>query len=52
TTQPRHTRRRAVGQLETPGIHTGPKCGTVTLPHRICKDCMTYNGREVAATEK
>ena len=25
-----------------------PKCGAYRLPHRLCKSCMTYNGRTFA----
>ena len=50
--QRKNKRRSSVWKLETPGINTCPKCGTVTLPHRVCKKCMTYNGREVAPVEK
>ena len=32
-------------KLETPGIVTCPKCGAYRLPHRMCKNCLTYNGR-------
>ena len=24
-----------------------PKCGAMHLPHRMCQECGTYNGREV-----
>ena len=48
--QRRNKRRSSVWKLETPGINTCPKCGTVTLPHRVCKNCMSYNGREVTAS--
>ena len=24
-----------------------PKCGALHLPHRMCQECGTYNGREV-----
>ena len=38
-------RRSSHWKLETPGIVTCPKCGAYRLPHRMCKNCLTYNGR-------
>ena len=26
-----------------------PKCGAMRLPHRMCPECGTYNGRQVKA---
>ena len=54
--QRRNKRRSSVWKLETPGINTCPKCGTVTLPHRVCKNCMTSHlprsdERKAAAAE-
>lgn len=43
----RDKRRSAVWKLETPNLVTCPKCGAFRLPHRICKSCMSYNGREL-----
>ena len=28
-----------------------PKCGEFKLPHRICKNCGTYDGKEVLKAE-
>ena len=28
-----------------------PKCGAYRLPYRLCKSCMTYNGREFGTVE-
>ena len=44
--QRRNKRRSSVWKLETPGLTKCPKCGAYRLPHRLCKSCMTYNGRE------
>ena len=49
--QRRNKRRSSVWKLEAPAVNTCPKCGAPCLPHRICKSCMTYNGREFAAAE-
>lgn len=42
----RDKRRSSHWKLDTPGIVTCPKCGQYRLPHRMCKSCLTYNGRE------
>jgi len=41
--QRRNKRRSSVWKLETPGAYR--------LPHRLCKSCMTYNGREFGKVE-
>ena len=28
-----------------------PKCGELMLPHRVCKNCGTYNKKEVLAQD-
>ena len=43
--QRRNKRRSSVWKLETPGVTTCPKCGAFRLPHRLCKACMTYDGK-------
>ena len=50
--QRRNKRRSSVWKLETPGINTCPKCSWDSLAHRVCKNCLSYNGREVAPAEK
>ena len=32
-------------------IVTCPKCGAYRLPHRMCKNCLTYNGRSFGQVE-
>ena len=49
--QRRNNRRRSVWRLDTLVVPTCPKCGEFRLPHRMCKNCMTYNGREFGAAE-
>ncbi len=50
----RDKRRSSHWKLEVPGIVACPKCGAYRLPHRACKACGYYNGREVikVAVEK
>ena len=43
----RDKRRSSVWKLEAPGLVACPKCGALHLPHRMCKECGTYKGREV-----
>ena len=47
----RDKRRSNVWKLETPGIVTCPKCGAFRLPHRMCMEGMTYNGRSFGKVE-
>ena len=49
--QRRNKRRSSVGKLDTPGVTTCPKCGEFRLPHRMCKNCINYNGRDFGAAE-
>ena len=47
----RDKRRNSHWKLETPNLVACPKCGELGLPHRACKACGTYNGREVISVE-
>jgi len=29
-----------------------PNCGEIRLPHRVCKNCGHYQGREVLEVDK
>lgn len=49
--QRRNKRRSSVWKLETPSVTTCPKCGAIRLPHRICKSCMTYGGKDLNKAE-
>jgi large subunit ribosomal protein L32 len=50
--QRRNKRRSSVWKLETPGIVKCPNCGAYHLPHRACKACGKYDGREVIKVEE
>ena len=43
----RDKRRSSHWKLEVPGMVACPKCGEMILSHRVCKNCGTYNGKEV-----
>ncbi len=47
--QRRNKRRSSVWKLEAPSVSICPKCGAARLPHRVCKACMSYNGRDLSA---
>lgn len=47
----RDKRRSSVWKLDVPGMVKCPKCGELTLSHRVCKNCGSYAGKEVVAKE-
>ena len=47
----RDRRRGSNWKLSAPGVVACPKCGAMILPHRACKECGSYNGRQVVAVE-
>ena len=49
--QRRNKRRSSVWKLAAPGLVACTKCGALHLPHRMCQECGTYNGREVKHVE-
>ncbi len=47
----RRDRRRANWKLAAPSLSRCSKCGALVMPHRVCKNCGTYNKREVIKVE-
>ena len=43
----RDKRRSAVWKLDTPAFSRCTNCGALTAPHKVCKNCGYYNGKEV-----
>ena len=43
----RDKRRNNVWKLEVPGMTKCQQCGAYVLPHRACRECGYYKGREV-----
>jgi large subunit ribosomal protein L32 len=41
----RKNKRRSHHSLKAEGLSVCKKCKEPKLPHRICKNCGTYNGR-------
>ena len=48
----RRDKRRANWKLVLPGMVKCPKCQEYKLPHRVCKACGFYDGKEVIKTEE
>ncbi len=48
----RRNMRRAHDFLNAPPAAVCPQCNEPKLPHRACKNCGTYKGREVIPLEK
>lgn len=47
TSKARRDKRRANWKLTVPGMVVCPQCGAFKMPHRACKECGTYKGKEV-----
>lgn len=47
----RDKRRASTWKLAAPNMVKCPKCGAMRLPHRMCRECGTYNGREIKSAE-
>lgn len=48
----RDRRRTAKERLDLPGMVACPKCGEYILSHRVCKNCGTYDGKEVIKVDE
>ena len=46
----RRDKRRANWKLLIPGMVECPQCHEYKMPHRVCKACGYYNGKEVVKT--
>ncbi|CDM69056.1 50S ribosomal protein L32 [Clostridium bornimense] len=46
----RNSRRAQTFKLGLPGVVECPKCHEMKLSHRVCKNCGTYNDKEVIAS--
>lgn len=43
----RRGKRRSHDHLTPPAVSTCPQCNAITRPHRVCKECGTYRGKEI-----
>ena len=44
--------RRSTWKVETPGYVECPHCHEPVQPHRVCKNCGYYDGKEVIVKEE
>ncbi|MBQ2391201.1 MAG: 50S ribosomal protein L32 [Clostridia bacterium] len=47
----RDKRRSNVWKLSAPTLTKCPNCGDLIRPHRLCKNCGYYKGRQVVAVD-
>jgi large subunit ribosomal protein L32 len=52
TSRSKRNKRRAHDALSAVNVIACPQCGEPSLPHRICRHCGTYRGRQLAETEE
>jgi large subunit ribosomal protein L32 len=45
----RTNKRRSQHKVASTALMSCPRCHAPRLPHRVCKNCGTYAGREVIA---
>ncbi len=43
----RRNKRRTHFKLTAPGLVTCSQCHSLKIPHRVCKECGYYDGKEV-----
>lgn len=49
-TRTRRDKRRANWKGQTPNLSSCPECKELTLSHRACPSCGSYNGNKVLET--
>lgn len=52
TSKARSAMRHANWKLSQPSVTECPRCHEKKLPHRVCKHCGTYDGRQVLPVEE
>ena len=48
----RRDRRRANWKMSAPTLVKCSKCGALTMPHRVCKACGSYNKKEIVSVDE
>ena len=51
TSKARRDKRHANWKMAAVNLVKCPKCGELMLSHRVCKNCGTYNKKEIIAKE-
>ena len=51
TSKARKNKRRANWKMETVNLVKCPKCGELMMPHRVCKNCGSYNKETIVNKE-
>ena len=51
TSRARRDSRRANWKMKTMNLVKCPKCGALTMPHRVCKNCGSYNMKEIVSKD-
>jgi large subunit ribosomal protein L32 len=52
TSRAKRDKRRSHDALQAPARSVCPQCNEPKLPHRVCRNCGTYRGREVIQTDE
>lgn len=52
TSKSKRDKRRTHQKLTAPNVAECPDCGEAKLPHHVCQECGTYNGRQVIEKEE
>jgi large subunit ribosomal protein L32 len=52
TSKTRRDTRRATHHIEAATVGECPQCHAPRLPHRVCPQCGTYNGKQILAIEE
>ena len=47
----RRDKRRANWKMSAPTLVKCSKCGELMMPHRVCKNCGSYNKKEIIAQD-
>ena len=45
-------KKRATWKREQPTLATCPRCHEPIMPHRVCKNCGYYDGKEIVAKKE